>query len=85
MSATALSPHPCGSAHSAKPPFSLHPSRDGCRLDVLCMKIKSNGNGNGFPAEAGPTVVRGLISGTGFSREEASPGANNFADSTPLY
>ncbi|SES89334.1 hypothetical protein SAMN05216197_103136 [Pseudomonas graminis] len=54
MSATALSPHPCGSAHCARPPFSLHPSRDGCRLDFLRMKIKinGNGNGNGFPAEA---------------------------------
>ena len=25
---TALSPHPCGSAHCARPAFSLHPSRD---------------------------------------------------------
>jgi hypothetical protein len=48
---TALSPHPCGSAHCAKPAFSLHPSRDGCRLDWLCMKIKINS----FPAKAGPT------------------------------
>ncbi|MEX6677553.1 hypothetical protein QWI18_16670 [Pseudomonas sp. W2Oct36] len=37
---TALSRHPCRSAHCAKPAFSLHPSRDGCRLDVLRMKIK---------------------------------------------
>ncbi|MCF7543655.1 hypothetical protein, partial [Pseudomonas petrae] len=49
---TALSPHPCGSAHSAKPAFSLHPSRDWRRLDVLRMKIKIKS----FPAEAGPTV-----------------------------
>jgi hypothetical protein len=42
------------------------------------MKIKSNGNGNGFPAKAGPTGARGLIIGTGFSREEASPSASNF-------
>ncbi|MGA3683819.1 hypothetical protein, partial [Pseudomonas graminis] len=50
---TALSPHPCGSAHSAKPPFSLHPSRVWCRLGFLRLKIKINGNG--FPAKAGPT------------------------------
>ena len=37
---TALSPHPCGSAHSARPAFSLHQSRDWRRLDVLRMKIK---------------------------------------------
>jgi hypothetical protein len=48
---TALSPHPCGSAHCASSAFSLHPSRD-CRcLGWLCMKIKINS----FPAEAGPT------------------------------
>ena len=28
--------------------------------------------------------VRGAFSGTGFSREEASSGANNFADRTPI-
>jgi hypothetical protein len=37
---TALSPHPCGSTHCAKPAFSLHPSRDGRCLDFLCLKIK---------------------------------------------
>uniref|UniRef100_A0A7C2AZQ1 Uncharacterized protein n=1 Tax=Pseudomonas graminis TaxID=158627 RepID=A0A7C2AZQ1_9PSED len=36
-----LSPHPCGSAHSAKPAFSLHPSRVWWRLGFLCLKIKS--------------------------------------------
>ena len=36
-----LSRHPCRSAHSARPAFSLHPSRDWCRLNVMCMKIKS--------------------------------------------
>jgi hypothetical protein len=50
---TALSPHPCGSAHSAKPAFSLHPSRDWRRLSFLRMKIKSNGIGNRFLAKAG--------------------------------
>ncbi|MGA3683796.1 hypothetical protein, partial [Pseudomonas graminis] len=37
---TALSPHPCGSAHCARTAFSLHPSCDGCRLSFLRMKIK---------------------------------------------
>ena len=37
---TALSPHPCGSAHSASPSFGLHPSRDWRWLNVMCMKIK---------------------------------------------
>jgi hypothetical protein len=34
---------------------SLHPSRDGCRLDFLCTKIKSAAQIKGFPAEAGLT------------------------------
>ena len=38
------------------------------------IKIKS------FPAEAGPTDARAAFSGTGFSREEASPGADSIAD-----
>ena len=38
---TALSPHPCGSAHCARPAFSLHPSRDLWCLDFLRTKIKS--------------------------------------------
>ncbi len=55
------------------------------------MKIKSRSEADqkqikSFPAEAGPTVeailegVRGAFSGTGFSREEASSGADIFAD-----
>jgi hypothetical protein len=36
-----LSRHPCRSAHSARPAFSLHPSLDWCRLNVMCMKIES--------------------------------------------
>ncbi|TDV47319.1 hypothetical protein EC919_110129 [Pseudomonas graminis] len=60
MSATALSPHPCGSAHCARPAFSLHPSRDWRRLDFLYMEIKIKSalkQIKGFPAEAGPTGV----------------------------
>jgi hypothetical protein len=40
---TALSRHPCRSAHSTSPAFSLHPSRDLCRLNfrALRSKIKS--------------------------------------------
>ncbi len=38
---TALSPHPCGSAHCASSAFGQRPSRDWCRLNVMCMKIKS--------------------------------------------
>jgi hypothetical protein len=49
-----LSPHPCGSAHSARPAFSLHPSRDLCRLDFLRRRSKAK-QSNSFPAEAGPT------------------------------
>jgi len=63
---TALSPHPCGSTHSAKPAFSLHPSRDRRRLGGMCLKIKIKSRSksrsradqeqiNGFPAKAGPT------------------------------
>jgi hypothetical protein len=52
---TALSPHPCGSAHCASSAFSLHPSRDCRRLGWLCMKIKIKIKINSFPAEAGPT------------------------------
>ena len=52
-----LSPHPCGSAHSTRPAFSLHPSRVWRCLDVLCTKIKSAFTQiKSFPAEAGPTV-----------------------------
>ena len=37
-----------------------------------------------FPADAGPTgCTRSAFSGTGFSREEASSGADIFADSPP--
>jgi hypothetical protein len=38
---TALSRHPCRSAHSASSAFGLHPSRDWRCLGFLCMKIKS--------------------------------------------
>ncbi len=38
---TALSRHPCRSAHSASSTFGLHPSRDWRCLSLLCMKIKS--------------------------------------------
>ena len=31
-----------------------------------------------------PLNARAAVSGTGFSREEASPGANNYADRTPV-
>ena len=50
---TALSPHPCGSAHCASSAFGLHPSRDWRCLGFLRMKIKS----------------ALTLSGTGFSRE----------------
>jgi hypothetical protein len=61
---TALSPHPCGSTHCAKPAFSLHPSRDWRCLRFLRMKIKSISKADqelikGFPAKAGPTVEVG--------------------------
>ena len=36
----ALSRHPCRSTHSASSTFGLHPSRDKCRVCVMCMKIK---------------------------------------------
>jgi hypothetical protein len=49
------------------------------------LKVKNNGNGNGFPAEAGsygdasvPLTARAAFRGTGFSREEASGCAINF-------
>ncbi len=38
---TALSRHPCRSAHCASSAFGLHPSRDWRCLDLLRMKIKS--------------------------------------------
>jgi len=57
---TALSPHPCGSAHSARPAFSLHPSREWRRLGVMCVKIKIKS----FPAEAGPTISSPLFLNT---------------------
>jgi hypothetical protein len=63
MSATALSPHPCGSAHSASSAFGLHPSRVLRCLRFLRMKIKS----------------ALTLSTTGFSREEASRSADDVA------
>jgi hypothetical protein len=39
---TALSRHPCRSAHSASSALGLHPSRDGCRQRYLRTKIKIN-------------------------------------------
>uniref|UniRef100_A0A7C2BBM6 Uncharacterized protein n=1 Tax=Pseudomonas graminis TaxID=158627 RepID=A0A7C2BBM6_9PSED len=55
-----LSRHPCRSAHSARPAFSLHPSRDWRCLGFLRLKIKSRskadrGRIKSFPAKAGPT------------------------------
>ena len=41
---TALSPHPCGSAHCARPAFSLHSSRVFWCLGFLRRKIKSRSN-----------------------------------------
>jgi hypothetical protein len=57
---TALSPHPCGSTHSASSAFGLHPSRDRCRLNFLRTKITSGSRADherikSFPAKAGPT------------------------------
>jgi hypothetical protein len=39
---TALSPHPCGSAHCARPAFSLHPSRVWRCLGFLCWKSRAD-------------------------------------------
>jgi hypothetical protein len=41
MAGGRLSRHPCRSAHSTRPAFSLHQSRDWWCLDFLGMKIKS--------------------------------------------
>ena len=70
MSATALSPHPCGSTHSAKPAFSLHPSRDGCRLGVMCLKIKIKSRL--IASRLKPVLQVCAVSRTGFSRESIS-------------
>jgi hypothetical protein len=66
---TALSPHPCGSAHSARPAFSLHPSRDWRCLDFLCRKNKSRSKASRLKPVL--RCARIAFSGTGFSREEA--------------
>jgi len=69
---TALSRHPCRSAHCARPAFSLHPGRDWRCLVFLRMKIKSKSRSRakadqeqkqikGFPAEAGPTGCTALL------------------------
>ncbi len=87
---TALSPHPCGSAHCARPAFSLHPSRVWRCLGFLRMKIKSKADQKQIRSRSTasrlkpvPQGVRGvLFSGTGFSREGASVDAGNFADRT---
>ncbi len=58
-------------------------------MDLLCLKIKIKSRSRAsrlkpvLQSEAIPQGVRGAFSGTGFSREEASPGADIFADSTP--
>ena len=91
-----LSPHPCGSAHSTRPPFSLHPSRDWRCLGFLCTKIKNRSKTGqkqirSFPAKAGPIVKAKInptgcmrsLSGTGFSREEAGLVAISFAVCLP--
>ena len=63
MYAMALSPHPCGSVHSASSAFGLHPSRVLRCLSHLRLKITNRSQADqrqmqikGFPAEAGPTV-----------------------------
>jgi hypothetical protein len=50
---TALSLHPCGSAHCASSAFGLHPGRVLRRLEFLCSKIKIKSKS--FPAKAVPT------------------------------
>jgi hypothetical protein len=70
---TALSRHPCRSAHSASSAFGLHPSRVLWCLSFLRRKIKSVEQINGLPAEAGPTKCTQCICMTGFSREQAIP------------
>ena len=68
---TALSPHPCGSAHCARPAFSLHPSRDWCRLGVMCMKIKIKCRSKASRLQPVPLGVHGAVRGTGFDRSHA--------------
>ncbi|SEU10925.1 hypothetical protein SAMN05216197_16216, partial [Pseudomonas graminis] len=75
---TALSPHPCGSTHCARPAFSLHPSRDWCRLDFLRTKIKSRSTASRLKPVLRSRSLRLLCDardafcGTGFSREGVS-------------
>jgi hypothetical protein len=52
-----LSRHPCRSAHSAPPAFSLHPSRDVWYLACCGMKIKSESR---FALFGSSTRVTGL-------------------------
>ena len=69
---TALSPHPCGSAHCARPAFSLHPSRVLRCLGFLRIKIKSAlSRSRASRLKPVPLNARALFSGTGFSREGA--------------
>ena len=74
MSATALSPHPCGSTHCASSAFGLHPSRDFVVSGLFVYEDQKQIKG--FPAEAGPTGIAAgptdtahAFSGTGFNRE----------------
>ena len=75
---TALSPHPCGSAHCASSAFGQRPSRVLRRLNVMCMKIQIKSESTASQLKPTPQGVRGAFSGTGFSREEASSGAHIF-------
>jgi hypothetical protein len=59
---TALSPHPCGSAHCARPAFSLHPSRDWRCLGFLRMKIKSVEADQGLPGWSRSHRVNAVLS-----------------------
>ena len=50
-----LSRHPCRSAHSTRPAFSLHQSRDWWCLDFLRMKIKSTATATACASKLAPT------------------------------
>jgi hypothetical protein len=55
----ALSRHPCRSAHSTPPAFSLHPSRDWCRLDYCVRRSRSTATATATAtANTEPVAVR---------------------------
>ena len=82
---TALSPHPCGSTHSAPPALGLHQSRVSRCPNLLCRKIKSTATATAFASKLASTgkgaVCKTTSAHTGPFPAKAGPTKKSHASS----